>query len=44
MDGLVAIVGLEATTEGIKTGTSRKIWRERVPAFRGCNTKTASAK
>ena len=42
LESLLAIVGLEVTTEG--TGTSTGRWRERVPNFRGCNTKTASAK
>ena len=41
---MLAVVGLEVTTEGIRTGTSTERWRERVPNFSGCNAKTASAK
>ena len=44
LEGLLAVVGLEVTTEGIRTGTGTDRWRERVPNFRGCNAKTASAK
>jgi len=44
LEGLLAVVGLEVTTESIRTGTSTERWRERVPDFRGCNAKTASAK
>jgi len=29
-------VGLEVTTEGIRTGTGTERWRERVPDFRDC--------
>jgi len=42
--GLLAIVGLELTTEGIRTGTITERWSERVPNIMGCNVKTASAK
>jgi len=37
---------LEATTEGIRTGTGTctESWRERVPKLRGCNAETAVAK
>ena len=42
MEGLLAVVGLEVTTEGIRTDTER--WRERVPDFRGCNAEAARAK
>jgi len=38
LEGLLAVVGLEVTMEGIGTGTGMKRWRERVPDFRGCNT------
>ena len=32
MEGLLAVVGLEVTTEGIRTGTGTDIlWRERFP-------------
>ena len=44
MEGLLAVVGLDVTTEGIRTGTSRERWRERVPNFRVCNAEAASAK
>ena len=40
MEGLLAVVGLEVTTEGIMTGTGTERWKERVPDFWGC----ASAK
>ena len=42
--GLLAEVGLEVTTEGIRTGTGTERWRKRVPNFRGCDAETASAK
>jgi len=29
LEGLLAVVGLEVTTEGIRTGTGPDIWRER---------------
>ena len=44
MEGLLAVVGLEMTTEGIRAGTGRERWRERVPDFRGCDAKAARAK
>ena len=34
MEGLLAVVGLEVTTEGIRTGTITERWRETVPNFR----------
>jgi len=37
LEGLPAIVDLEVTTEGIRTGASTE--RLRVPNFRGCNDK-----
>jgi len=37
-------VGLEVTTEGIRTGTGTERWRERVPDFRDCNAEAARAK
>ena len=43
MEGLLAVVGLEMMTEGIRTGTGTERWRERVPDFRGCNAEAASA-
>jgi len=43
-EGLLAVVGLEVTTGGIRTGTGTERWRERVPNFRGCDAETASAK
>ena len=44
MESLLAVVGLEMTTVGIRTGTGMESWRERVPYFRGCDTKAARAK
>jgi len=44
LEGLLAVVGLEVTMKGIRTGTGRERWRERVPDFRGCNAEAASAK
>ena len=35
MEGLLAVVGLEVTTGGVRTGTGTERWRERVPDFRG---------
>jgi len=40
----VAVVGLEVTTEGIRTGTGTERWRERVPDYMACNAEAASAK
>ena len=37
MEGLLAIMGLEVTTEGIGTGTGTERWRERVPDLVACN-------
>jgi len=42
LEGLLAVVGLEVTMEGIRTGTGTERWRERAPDFRGCNAETAS--
>jgi len=44
LEGLLAVVGFEVTAEGIRTGTGTERWRERVPDFRGCDAKAASAK
>jgi len=44
LEGLLAVVGLEVTTVGIRTGTGTERWRERVPDFRGCNAEAASVK
>jgi len=44
VEGLLAVVGLEMTSEGVRTGTGTERWRERVPDFRGCNAKAARAK
>jgi len=44
LEGLLVVVGLDVTTEGIRTSTSRERWRERVPNFRVCNAEAASAK
>jgi len=43
LEGLLAVVGLEVTTEGIRTGTGAERWRERVPDFRGFDAEAASA-
>jgi len=38
LEGLLAVVGLEVTTEGIRTGTEIEgEIGERVPYFGGCN-------
>ena len=37
LEGLLAAVGLEVTTEGARTGTRMERWRERIQDFRGCN-------
>jgi len=39
LEGLLAVVGLEVTTEGIRTGTGMERQRKRVPNFRGCNNR-----
>ena len=39
MEGLLAVVGLEMTTEGVRTGTGTERWRERVPGFRAATLK-----
>ena len=39
MEGLLAVVGLEVTTKGVRTGTGMKRWRDRVPDFRGATLK-----
>jgi len=44
VEGLLAVVGLEMTTEGVRTGTGTERLRERVPDFRGCDAKAARAK
>ena len=44
MEGLLAVVGLEVTTEGIRTGTGMERWRERIPDYMACNAEAASAK
>jgi len=44
LEGLLAVVGLEVTTKGFRTGKGMERWRERVPDFRGCDAETASAK
>jgi len=41
---LLAVVGLEVTTKGVRTGTGTERWRERVADFRGCNAVSANAK
>ena len=44
MECLLAVVGLEVTTKGIRTGTGTERSRERVPDFRGCDAEAARAK
>jgi len=44
LEGLLAIVGLEVTRKGIRTGTGMQRWRERVPDFRGCDAEAARAR
>jgi len=44
LEGLLAVVGLEVTTEGIRTGTGTERWRERVPDYRGSDAEAARAK
>ena len=44
VEGLLAVVDLEVTTEGVRTSTGTERWRERVPDFRGCDAKAARAK
>jgi len=44
VEGVLAVVGLEVTTEGVRTGTGTKRWRERVADFSGCGAEAASAK
>jgi len=39
LEGLLAVVGLAVTTEGIRTGISTERWRERVPDFRAATLK-----
>jgi len=41
---MLAVVGLEVATEGVRTGTGTQRLRDKVPNFRGCNAETASAK
>ena len=38
LEGLLEIVGLEVTTEGIRTSTHPESCRENVTDFRGCNS------
>jgi len=44
LEGLLAVMGLEMTTEGIRAGTGTARWRERLPDFRGCDAEAARAK
>ena len=44
MEGLLAVVGLEVTTKGVRTGTCTERYRERVPDFMGCDAEAARAK
>ena len=43
LEDLLAVVGLEVTTEGMRSGTGKERWRERVPDFKACNAETPSA-
>jgi len=42
--GLLEIVGLEVTAEGVRAGTHLESWRERVPDCRSSDTETVGAK
>ena len=44
LEGLLAVLGLEVTTECIRIDKGTERWRERVPDFRGCNAEASSAK
>jgi len=44
LEGLLAVVDLEVTKEGMRTGTGTERWKKKVTNFRGCNAKTAIAK
>jgi len=44
LEGLLAVVGLEVTSKGVRTGTGTERWRERIPDFRGCDAETARVK
>jgi len=44
LEGLLAVVGLEVTTEGVRTGTGTERYREKVPDFRGCDADATRAK
>jgi len=44
LEGLLAVVGLEVTTEGVRNGRGTERWRERVPDFRGCDAEAVRAK
>jgi len=35
LEGLLAVVGLQVTMNGFRTGTGTERWRERIPDFRG---------
>ena len=35
LEGQLAVVGLQVTTNGFRTGTGTERWRERIPYFRG---------
>jgi len=41
LESLLAVLGLEVTTEGVRTGTGMERLMERVPNFRGSNDETA---
>jgi len=41
---MLAVVGLEVTRKGIRTGTGTERWRERVADFRGCDAEAVRAK
>jgi len=44
LESLLAVVGFEVTTEGVRTGAGTESWRERVPDCRSCNAEAARAK
>jgi len=44
LEDLLAVVGFEVTTEGVRTGTGTERYKERVPDFRGCDTEAVRTK
>ena len=44
LEGVLEIVSVEVTTEGVRTGTGTERWRKRVAGCGGCSAETAGAK